>query len=1104
MMSPIGFSGCKYERFWARRIARLKPISIDYSLLGSLVSRTGGVRKRKFAIPENIKALHEVVPRSDALVAAFSAYLSRLVNISFFDIGYTDTSLQRSVEGLKEGFVNYVPFHIDLDSEQSFKGFCKSIREELRRISEYGRHLQDVLVRQPSLRPAYDDFEKTVSVGVGLVERLEDVEALIVKEVTLGIPKYGSECLVLYDSSAQDEESINKFLEYLAVFVRGIISNPSLQMLEQPLLNEKGRKQLLYEFNDTMTEVPEEKVLQELFEEQVEKSPNNLAVVFKDRKVTYRELNQYSNQLARTLRERGVKREEIVGLMVDDNSVEMIIGMIAILKAGGAYLPIDPEYPKDRIKYMLEDSNIAVLLTQTNFDNQMLQFEGKVIKLDNKSIFSGESFNLEKRNQANDLAYVIYTSGSTGKPKGVEIEHRSIVNQLFGLQKRYLFDTSLNHILLAPITFDPSVQQIFLPLISGGKLFLVPKTTMKNVMELLEVIVSNRIDIIDTVPSLMSILLDNIDSRDNLHFKYIILAGERFPKALYERLKETVSAEKVINIYGPTEATINTTLYECKRKETNTTIPIGKPLMNYNVLILDQGHNLCPMGVAGEICISGVGLARGYVNRPELTADKFVSNPFIRGQKMYCSGDLGRWNVDGNIEFLGRMDDQVKIRGCRVELEEIEVALRQHPAVRDNLVIIRENDPDDKVLVAYCVLNQIETPPVSELRRFLGERVPGYMIPSEFIFLDKFPLTDNGKVDRRALPKPDCRRRNLEEDFVAPQTPIEEELARIWAKALGLERVGVYDNFFDLGGTSLIALSLFAQIEKRFGKRLPLAALFPTPTIRKLANTLREGNKHNSGYSLVPLQPNGYNPPLFGIHSTRYHTLARYLGPEQPIYALRYGHGAESSEDVQSLPDRIEDLVLKYIEEMKTVQPEGPYYLIGLCIGALVAFEMAHQLTERGEQVAMLALADPIIQSGLTPLPFRTKVSNMLQLGPVETLTRVQEKAIKKIRMLKRKNGNRAQDKYLTYIPQKVYPGKAIIFKSVGGLSLSSTFDPELGWGKLVGGGLEIHEIRSGHTELFDEPPVRVVGQILKNCLDQARVDVFARSKVSDIGRRMA
>ncbi|MFI5237940.1 MAG: AMP-binding protein, partial [Ignavibacteriales bacterium] len=398
-------------------------------------------------------------------------------------------------------------------------------------------------------------------------------------------------------------------------------------MSEHLLLNNIYQDKLLYRFQHTEVYYPKEKVFHELFEEQVAESPDNIALVLKDKKISYRGLNERSNQLAKVLRDNGVEPDQVVGLIVDDNPIEIITGMISILKSGGAFLPIDKNFPKERIEYLIRDSSLSILLKKGEFQNEF-RFDGTVINLDDKSLFVGDSSNLENINRPNDLAYVMYTSGSTGLPKGVQIEHTSIVNQIYGFEKLYPFDSSLNHILLAPFTFDPSVQQVFLPLTSGGKLFLVPKSVKHNIKELWELIVSNKIDILNTVPSLMSLLLDHAGGYNDLHFKYIILAGEIFSKNLYLRLRDTISAEKIINIYGPTEATINTTLYECKPEEMNGIVPIGKPLMNYGVFILDEQWRLTPAGIPGEICISGVGLARGYLNNKKLTEEKFVDNPY--------------------------------------------------------------------------------------------------------------------------------------------------------------------------------------------------------------------------------------------------------------------------------------------------------------------------------------------------------------------------------------------------------------------------------------------------------------------------------------------
>jgi amino acid adenylation domain-containing protein len=889
-------------------------------------------------------------------------------------------------------------------------------------------------------------------------------------------------------------------------------------MPQQPLLSGKDRYQLLYEFNDTRAEYPKDKVLQELFEEQVEKTPNNLAVIFKEKKLTYRELNERSNQLARTLRKRGVRPDQIVGLMVNDNSIEMIIGMISILKAGGAFLPIDPDFPKERIEYMVKDSNIAILLTQGKLKEE-IRFESEVINLDYQSSFTGDCSNLEKINQSNDLVYVIYTSGSTGKPKGVQIEHTSIVNQIFGLEKMFTFDSSLHHILLAPITFDPSVQQIFLPLTSGGKLFLVSQSTKHNIKTLWEFIVSNRIDIVNTVPSLMNVLLDHVDGYDSLNVKYIILAGEVFSKNLYLRLKETLPAEKIINIYGPTEATINTTLYECNDEEINATVPIGKPLVNYNVLILDEHQNMVPIGAYGEICISGVGLARGYLNNPELTAEKFVANPFTPGERMYRTGDLGRWTADGNIEFLGRIDHQVKVHGIRVELGEIETVLGQHPAVQETVVIDQEDHAGIARLVAYVVPNQDQIVTIDELRLFLKEKLPDYMLPSAFLIIDALPLTPHGKVDRRALPVSEPIRQEPENTFVPPRDELEEKLTKIWEKVLGIKNIGIKDNFFDLGGTSLLAMILFSEIEKLIGKNFPLSTILDAPTVEKLARILTNEEWLAPWSPLVAIQPEGSKPPFFCVHAAGgnvliYRDLARHLDPDQPFYGLQ----AQGMDGVQPFHTRIEDMAARYIKEIQTVQPEGPYFLGGYCLGGSIAYEMAQQLNSQGKKVALLVLLDTYNFSKTKPQSFignlhhnmervEFHLRNFLLLKMKERITFIKEKTrVAKGRrnvwlgMIKMKMSNKVafKNKQASYLynlwkisdqaadnyKPKIYPGRITQFKPIR--EYSRYIGPELGWDGLAGGGVETHILPVYPGGMLIEPFVKFTSEKLNICIQRA------------------
>jgi amino acid adenylation domain-containing protein len=874
----------------------------------------------------------------------------------------------------------------------------------------------------------------------------------------------------------------------------------------------------LYEFNDTKAEYPKDKVLQELFEEQVEKTPDHLAVIFKEKNLTYRELNDRSNQLARTLREKGVRPDQIVGLMVNDNSIEMIIGMISILKAGGAFLPIDPDFPKERIEYMVEDSNLAILLTQGKLTDG-IRFDGQVINLENQSSFTGDCSNLENINQSKDLAYVIYTSGSTGKPKGVQIEHTSIVNQIFGLEKTYTFDSSLHHILLAPITFDPSVQQIFLPLTSGGKLFLVSKSTKHNLKKLWEFIVSNRVDIVNTVPSLMNVLLDHVNSYDGLNFKYIILAGEVFSKNLYLRLKETLSAGKIINIYGPTEATINTTLYECNGDEINATVPIGKPLVNYKVLILDEHQNMVPIGADGEICISGVGLARGYLNNPELTAEKFVANPFLPGERMYRTGDLGRWTVDGNIEFLGRIDHQVKVRGIRVELGEVETVLGQHPDVQETVVVNQEDHAGNTRLVAYVVPKQDQILTIDELRRFLKEKLPDYMVPSAFVIMDVLPLTPHGKVDRRALPTPEPIRQEREDAFLPPRDELECQLTIIWENVLGIKPIGIRDNFFDLGGTSLLAMVLFAEIEKLTGKNFPLSTILDAPTIEQMVSILRksEGEFSASWSSLVPIQSGGSNPPIFFVHGADgniliYRDLARHLGSDQPVYGLQ-SHNPESIQLTT-----VEDMASQYLKEIIALQPQGPYLLGGYCLGGSIAYEIAQQLNKDGREVALLVLMETYnfsnikTQSFIDNFRFNVQrvsfhLRNFLLLKTKEKISFFKEKVeVAKRRrnvwlgMIKMKISSKIafgnkQASYLynlwkfndqaagEYKP-KYYLGRITQFKPIK--EYSRLIGPKLGWDDLGGGVVETHILPIYPAGMLIEPFVRFTAEKLKTCIQRA------------------
>ncbi|HYT32700.1 MAG TPA: amino acid adenylation domain-containing protein, partial [Thermoanaerobaculia bacterium] len=651
----------------------------------------------------------------------------------------------------------------------------------------------------------------------------------------------------------------------------------------------------------------------------------------------------------------GVGPQVLVGLCVD-RSLEMVVALLAILKAGGAYVPLDPSYPRERLAFMIEDARLSLLLTQDHLAGELPKDGTRILRLDSEwaSIAETNAENPVGGASAEDLAYVIYTSGSTGRPKGVEIPHRAVVNFLNSIRQSPGLTSQDTLFSVTSLSFDIAALEIYLPLIVGARCVVVGRDVASDGTRLRKALASSRATVMQATPATWRMLLDaGWPGSDRLR---ILCGGEALPRELANQLLARSAA--VWNLYGPTETTIWSTLYRADIGDGS--IPIGRPIANTKIYILDAHLRPLPVGVAGELYIGGAGLARGYFRRPELTLEKFIPSPFAQepGDRLYRTGDLARYLPDGNIEYLGRIDQQVKIRGFRIELGEIEAVLSQHPGVREAVVIAREDQPGTKSLAAYLIAAE-QAPTLEGLRGFLKEKLPDYMVPGSFVFLKAFPLTPNGKVDRRALPVPDQTRPELGRAYEAPRDELELRLSKIWEKALSVRPIGVHDNFFELGGNSLLAGRLFAQIQRMCRKDLSPIALFQAPTIEQLALLLRSAQSPTSWSSLVPIQSGGSRPPLFCMHAGAgtilfYHDLARRLGPDQPIYGLQaqglYGKATPHA--------TVEEMAAHYIQEIRTVQPDGPYRLAGFCFGATLAFEMAQQLRAAGFEVGLLASFD--------------------------------------------------------------------------------------------------------------------------------------------------
>jgi amino acid adenylation domain-containing protein len=653
--------------------------------------------------------------------------------------------------------------------------------------------------------------------------------------------RVGSELLLKlkYDSRLFERTTAIRTLGNLKYLIEALITHPEAPISTFSSLTREESKTLLVDWNDTDKDYRSSFCLHELIEQQVEHTPDGIAVKFDEESLTYVELNARANQLAHRLIRMGVGSERVVGVYME-RSIELVIALLGTLKAGGAYLPLDPDYPQERLAFMLQEAEAPVVLTQKHLADLLPAHAGQIICVDSEwEIISNES-SVNPKSAIVDRsqpAYVIYTSGSTGKPKGAVNTHHGICNRLLWMQDTYQLTHTDRVLQKTPFSFDVSVWEFFWPLITGACLVVAPPRVHRDSALLVDLIIKQAVTVMHFVPSMLRMFLaePNVTKVDSL--RHVICSGEALLVDDQERFLALLNS-KLHNLYGPTEASVDVTFWECNRAIKSSSVPIGHPIANTQIYLLDHSMNPVPIGAVGELYIGGVGLGRGYFRNAGLTADRFVPNCFARhpGERLYRTGDLARYLPDGSIEFLGRIDHQVKIRGNRIELGEIEALIRQYVGVRECVVIARQENSGDRRIIAYIV--SLQPPPtVTELRSFLASKLPEFMLPAIFVFLDEIPLTTSGKVDRKALPAPDGLRPELEKIYVAPTNPIEEALADIWSQILRIDQVGIYDNFFELGGDSIISIQVVTKAREK-GLTLSLQQLFRFPTIHELAQQL--------------------------------------------------------------------------------------------------------------------------------------------------------------------------------------------------------------------------------------------------------------------------
>ncbi len=897
-----------------------------------------------------------------------------------------------------------------------------------------------------------------------------------------------------YNEALFERATAVRMLNHMQQLLRSAIEDSNRTSAELAMLTDHELHEHLVERNNTAREFPQ-RCLHEHVEVIAAKAPNAIAVTYGDQQLSYGEFNARANQMAHYLAKRGVGRNVRVGICLP-RSLDFAVALLGVLKAGGTVVPLDPKYPGERLTLMMDDVGAPIVVTERSLLHGTVPAGTQVMYMSQEraGIATEPRSNPNVGSIPDDIAYVIYTSGSTGKPRGVLLPHAGLVNYTIAAVEMFGLSPGDRMLQFCSISFDAALEEIFSTWAAGATLVFLRDDVSLEPSELLSWVAEQRITVMDLPTAYWHewvYALPSMTEKVPAGLRLVIVGGEKASPEAYSTWHKLVGNKvRWINTYGPAEASIVATAYELKLQpgdEAPVRLPIGRPVANARVYLLDPDLNPVPVGVPGELHIGGAGVARGYLNLPELTAEKFIADPFSEdpSARMYKTGDLARYLPSGDIEFVGRRDNQVKIRGFRVEAGEIESVLAKHPGVNEVAVVLREDMTGSKRLVGYVVRNQQGTTSENELRQHVKKHLPEYMVPSEFVFLESMPLTPNGKINRRALPvsTPDDR---SEEVPMTATDPLQIQLIQIWEQLLGRKPIGTRDNFFELGGHSLLAARLMHRIKQLHGKSLPLSALLEAPTVEQLAEVLRD-DFSNHWSSLVAMQPEGSKPPFFCVHGVGgnvvgFHELARRMKPDYPFYGLQ----SQGLDGKLPLHTRIEDMAASYLEDIGTVQARGPYYLGGFSFGGVVAYEMARQLVAKGEEVGLVVLLDTYA-SNPKPVKFTDLLSDPSQVKLGQLPTELRKKLRRTIlawrlpevlKKVMRTNAHAVEQYRL-----QPYGGKAVLLRA--GDSWRVSEDPYGKWAQLVP-TLETFEIGGAHMDILREPQAGLLAERIKSCMDAA------------------
>ena len=926
-----------------------------------------------------------------------------------------------------------------------------------------------------------------------------------------------------YNSHLYHRKTIERIGRNYQILLESLIANPQVAITSLPLISRSEQDKVLIEWNQTQIE-EEHECIHQLFETRVVNSPEALAIVCQGEELTYQELNQKANQVANYLKNLGIGKGSLVGLYLE-RSVTMVVGLFGIIKTGAAYVPLDLGNPQPRQAFILEDAKVSVLLTQASLlDKIPSQIEHNIcLDRDWNAIAKSSPDNCPGEVTASDLALIVYTSGSTGKPKGVMITHGNLSHYANSMHKSLKVTSEDVYLHRGQIALIASARQLLMPLTQGAGVVILTEPEKRDPFLMFDGIKRYGVTIVDRVPSFwlgFSDIFRQLDSetkqsiQDN-RVRLVATSGEQVALEVYDCWRETFGDRvELANLYGQTEGTGVVTVYHVPQQLDRSfkALPVGSPIGNMRVYLLDEYLKPVPVGVVAQIHISGAGVAKGYLNRPELTAEKFIANPFVEGERLYKTGDLGRYLPNGSIQFLGRMDRQVNIQGLRIELGEIEAILSQNELIQEAAVVVRQNKLGE-TLAVYLVSTQTLPPSIEILTDYLQQKLPTYMIPKEFIFVDKFPVTTSGKVDRIALSA--LNRTEVATPIIAPRDRVESELVEILQAILGIDRISIRDNFIELGGNSLLAARLVTEIETKYEQNIAVSAVFQAQNIENLATLIRQEKSLATPECLVPIKQGNSAINLFAIHNLGYGLefylpLAKYLDANITIQGL--------SSFLSNEPDKphardIRGLAAYYTRNLQKVQPQGPYYLLGVSFGGVIAYEIAQLLVSQGEEVKFLGMMDSFLPNqnqvrkylpvkerfkghldrvssqGVNHLLNRFKWRMEYNLNTIQaklhTVDWIRDNFVDKtsrnfaiVENIRLTNDHAKVNKDYAIKP---YPGKISMFRA------TDDMDTKLDWQKLAQGGLFIYDVPGEHLEILQEPSVRVLAEKIQSALQECQ-----------------